>query len=156
MKTVAFIFEKRRIAMPQVEWAAREYIDPRVHQVLLIYVVDEKLFCLNDPRVLASSLRIIESDEVVRRRLAKEYLERVREALVVEFSERLVVTKLIVCGSERNQLGQVLATLCPAVVVLGPDTAADGFAAIFCESVEDFVVKQLCIPVVRVPEYKKR
>lgn len=151
MKNVVFLFQGSTEDTPQVAWAVQEYIDPGVHQVLLVYVLSDKLLLLNDPRALANSIDVLEHEEKTRRAQARRRLESVHKSLLSEFSEELHITKLVVCGEDREKLRLMLTALDTSLVILGPDTAQGWLAALFCESIDDFLAKRLRIPVLRVP-----
>lgn len=151
MKNVVFLFQEVVEDTPQVSWAVQEYIDPGVHQVLLVYVLPEKLLLLNDPRTLADGIGVLSYEEETRRSRARRRLEDIQKTLLAEFSRDLHVSKLVICGPERERLRIVLGALEASLVILGPDTVQSRLSAFFFESLDDFLSKKLNVPVLRVP-----
>lgn len=154
MKNIVFVFRKSMQATPQVSWAIREYIDPGIHQILLIYILSERLVFLGDIRVLPGSHCVIKYDERAQRASAKECLDSVRQKLVSEFSNGLCVVQLVLWDCSNCHLDAMLSALDATIVILGPDTAAGGLSALLNESIDDFLVTRLKIPVIRVPGRK--
>lgn len=137
---------------PQITWAVREYIDPGLHQILLMYILPERLVFLGDTRMLPGGLCTIKHDEKARMTHAKEYLDRVKQKLVSEFSDTLHIVKIVHQSCSNTHLDVMLSALNTSIVILGPDTANDGLLGLLHESIDDYLLTKLNVTVIRVPE----
>lgn len=151
MKNVIFIFRKSMQTTPQISWAVHEYIDPGIHQILLMYILPERLVFLGDTRMLPGGHCTIKHDEKTRRACAKEYLDRVKQKLVSEFSDALQIVKIVHQGCSNTHLDVMLSALNASLVILGPDTEKEGLSALLHESIDDHLLTKLNVPVIRVP-----
>lgn len=151
MKNIIFIFRKSLPAVPQISWAVHEYIDPCLHQILLMYILPERMVFLGDTRMLPGGHCTIKWDEKKRRTCAKEYLDCVKQRLVSEFSDTLQIVKIVHQCCSNAHLDVMLNALNASLVILGPDTAKEGLSALLHESIDDYLLTKLRVPVVRVP-----
>ncbi|TBU12903.1 hypothetical protein CWI38_0590p0020 [Hamiltosporidium tvaerminnensis] len=155
MKTIAYIFSKCDSNLPQIKWSIKEYIQPQIHQICLLYCLPERWYAINDPRTLLMCTNICKSDYSIRKKKISNYLNDIEKIIIKEFNSDIKVKKLIICGDEKYKLRAVLSSLNVEIVILGPDTLTDGLSKYFKKSLDEFVTNDINIPVLRVPDFRK-
>lgn len=155
MKNVVFIFEKNCEKMIQIKWAIQEYIDPGLHKIFLIYLLNDKIFFLNDPRFLSGYLNLVNKEEDLRKENALNYLENVENKLYTEFSENLSVKSFLVIGADYGALNIILKEVHPSIVVLGPDSGERGIISFLCGDLESFLTLKIGVPILKISRIAK-
>ncbi|KAF7684603.1 hypothetical protein TCON_0211 [Astathelohania contejeani] len=155
MKTISFIFEKPLQHIPQLEWCIKEYIQPCVHQVILIYVFPERWYSINNPDAMLSCAKLCNTEYDVEKKIIGLFLAEVESYLYKEFNNNLNVTKLVLCGNEKHKLRTTLKLLNVELVILGPDTEMNRLKGILFGDLDTFILKEMGIPVLRIPNSKK-
>lgn len=150
MKTIAFIFQKMHTSPPQIRWAINEYIHPNVHRIVFIYMLKKQIYVINDPWVMMQCAQYIESEQESKMRDVRNYLYGLEKDMTSEMDVN--VNKILIYGDNRCKLKSILCALNVELAVLGEDSKMGIFKSLIFKTLDEFLIKECNVPVVRVPK----
>ena len=152
MKTLLFLFHSSTESTPQISWAIKEYLNPSVHQIILVFCLKEKMFFFNSPQLYLMSYGTMEKEEECAKVDAIAFMDKIKTNLESECAE-LRVSKMVIKGITKNKLKPVLELLDVKVVIMGPKDKK-GFFYKFFDDLDDYLLNDVKVTVIRVPYYK--
>ncbi|KAM0686558.1 hypothetical protein COBT_002221, partial [Conglomerata obtusa] len=94
MKTISFIFTHTSYNLPQLEWAIKNYIQPYIHHILLIYILPDRLYPINDPPSMLAYHNIYMADSIRSKKAVNVFFGSVEKRLRQNFDESVSISKL--------------------------------------------------------------
>ncbi|EJW04443.1 hypothetical protein EDEG_01313 [Edhazardia aedis USNM 41457] len=150
MRTIAIVFQNIQIYNSQVDFALKDFIDPVKHRLLLIFLLPETFFVMNDPWSMLFSRKLLNYQSDCKKDLIRKMYKHVEKQIEEEVGF-IDICKIILHGNERKKLEAILKSLGVSLVLLSAEAHKNIFSKLFIVTIDDFLVDKARISVLRAP-----
>lgn len=150
MKTVAVILQSLDDGFLQARDGMAGVVLGAADHVVVIFLEKNKWFMFNDPHAMLESEKILSLEQKLHRKAIVAHMEKVSQ-FARKINKNAEISKLVISGDEKYKIRKCLVCLEIEAAVFVNTPRRRSLFEFLVQSLEDYVLEAMRIPIVRIP-----